>query len=225
MSTWKENYLQNANSSIMEFMIFFHDLTMNIVTFIISLISIMYLFLFNNKYKNRSFSKNHPLEIIWTMIPMMILTLIAIPSLKILYLTEEWNYPLMSIKSTSFQWYWKFELSNFKNLNFDSFMIKKNYLNNFRILDVDNHLILPFNTKINLLITSNDVIHSFSLPSLGIKIDAIPGRLNQTYILSKRPGIFFGQCSEICGMNHSFMPIVIELTNMNNFINYIKMNF
>lgn len=154
---------------------------------------------------------------------MFILIFIALPSLKILYLTDEIHFNNLTIKTIGHQWYWRYEYSDFNNIEFDSFILPANQLipNEFRLLDVDNRCILPFNLPIRLLTTSIDVIHAWTVPSLGIKIDSTPGRLNQTILFINRPGLFFGQCSEICGINHRFIPIVIESTNLYNFKNWL----
>nr|ABS28764.1 cytochrome c oxidase subunit II [Polistes sp. MD1] len=224
MQTWLNLYIQDSNTPNMNQLIFFHDYSMLMLILITTLIFYMFMFLIMNKITNRFLMNEHMIETIWTIIPMMILFLIAIPSLKILYMTEEYFSPLITIKSIGHQWYWSYEYSDYKNINFDSYMINfnKNNLSQFRLLDVNNRIILPFNTSIRLLTTSNDVIHSWTIPSLGIKIDAIPGRLNQAFIFMLRPGLFFGQCSEICGMNHSFMPIMIESTSINHFIKWMN---
>nr|UPX89426.1 cytochrome c oxidase subunit II [Polistes rothneyi] len=222
MQTWLNFYIQDSNTPNMTQLIFFHDYSMLMLILITTMIFYMFLFLIMNKITNRFLINEHMIETIWTLIPMIILFMIAIPSLKILYMTEEYFSPMISIKSIGHQWYWSYEMSDFKNINFDSYMIPFNNDNKsqFRLLDVDNRVILPFNTPIRLLTTSSDVIHSWTIPSLGIKIDAIPGRMNQAFIFMIRPGLFFGQCSEICGMNHSFMPIMIESTSMKNFIKW-----
>lgn len=155
---------------------------------------------------------------------MFILIFIAIPSIKILYLRDEINSSNLSIKAIGHQWYWSYEYTNFSNIEFDSFIIPSNDLsiNEFRLLDVDNRCILPFNYPIRIISTSFDVIHAWTIPSLGIKIDSTPGRLNQSILLIYRPGLFYGQCSEICGINHRFIPIVIESTNIFTFIKWIN---
>nr|APU52725.1 cytochrome c oxidase subunit 2 [Cardiocondyla obscurior] len=222
MNTWLMN-LQNSNSPICDLMIFFHDFTMIILIFITTLILFIMLTLLPNKLTHRYLLQNHTIELIWTIFPMFILILIAIPSLKILYLTDETYFNKLTIKSISHQWYWSYEYSDFMKIEFDSFMIPSNNLNTneFRLLDVDNRCILPFNFPIRILTTSMDVIHAWTIPSLGIKMDSTPGRLNQTTLYMNRPGIYFGQCSEICGTNHSFMPIVIESTNFLSFKNWL----
>nr|AZL93298.1 cytochrome c oxidase subunit 2 [Hypsicera sp. ZJUH_2016019] len=214
---------QDANSPSMENILFFNDYSMLILLMIITLIIYMMLSLLTNKLTNKFISQNQIIEMIWTFIPLMILICMAIPSLNILYLTEEISSPTLTIKSISHQWYWNYEYADFNNINFDSFMINSLInQNSFRLLDVDNHMIIPFKSQIRLLTNSHDVIHSWTIPSLGIKMDSIPGRINQSLMTIMRPGIYYGQCSEICGMNHSFMPIVIESTSNKNFILWIK---
>nr|AYV97245.1 cytochrome c oxidase subunit 2 [Xiphydria sp. ZJUH 2008002] len=212
MSTWKTLNFQDAASPMMEEYINFHDHALSILILITIIISYIILNFFINKFTNRFLMENQMIEMIWTMVPMIILIILAIPSLKILYLMDEINYPYFTIKITGNQWYWKYEYADFSNLTFNSFIMNHENLNmnNFRLLDVDNRMLIPNFMNSRLLINSSDVIHSWAVPSLGLKIDAIPGRLNQSSIFTYRAGLFFGQCSEICGLNHSFMPIVVE---------------
>nr|WLR81274.1 cytochrome c oxidase subunit II [Dercas lycorias] len=224
MATWSNLNLQNSASPLMEQMIFFHDHTMMILIMITILVLYLMINLFFNKFINRFLLEEQMIELIWTIIPAITLIFIALPSLRLLYLLDELNNPLITLKSIGHQWYWSYEYSDFNNIEFDSYMINNNNnnLNNFRLLDVDNRIILPMNNQIRILVTATDVIHSWTIPTLGIKVDANPGRLNQTNFFMNRPGIFFGQCSEICGANHSFMPIVIESISMNKFIYWIN---
>nr|AYE88790.1 cytochrome oxidase subunit II [Trachymyrmex holmgreni]AYE88791.1 cytochrome oxidase subunit II [Trachymyrmex holmgreni] len=223
MNTWSIS-LQNSSSPTYDMMIMFHDSTMIILTFITSLIFFIMSTSMTNKLINRFLLENQIIEIIWTISPMFILIFIAIPSIKILYLTDEIFNNNLTIKAIGHQWYWSYEYSDFLNINFDSFMIPQKQLkiNEFRLLDVDNRCILPFNYPTRILTSSMDVIHAWTIPSLGIKMDSTPGRLNQTLLTISRPGVYFGQCSEICGTNHSFMPISIEATNLNNFKNWLN---
>nr|QHQ98549.1 cytochrome oxidase subunit 2 [Parasitus wangdunqingi] len=223
MMTWSTIMLPNANSPIMEQMIFFHDHSMIILVLITILISYMMINIMCNKFTNRFLLEGQDIETIWTVLPAIMLIFIALPSLRLLYLMEESFEPSMTIKVIGHQWYWSYEYADF-NLNFDSFMIPQSEmdLNSFRLLDVDNRLVIPFNVNTRLLVTSADVIHAWTVPSLGVKVDAVPGRLNQLSTIANRPGLFFGQCSEICGANHSFMPIALEVTSINNFMNWVK---
>nr|AII02536.1 cytochrome c oxidase subunit II [Dysstroma truncata] len=224
MATWSNLNLQNGASPLMEQIIFFHDHTLIILVMITILVGYLMINLLFNKYINRFLLEGQMIELIWTILPAITLIFIALPSLRLLYLLDELNNPLITLKSIGHQWYWSYEYSDFHNIEFDSYMIPSNELNNnnFRLLDVDNRIIIPMNNQIRIMVTATDVIHSWTVPSLGVKIDANPGRLNQTNFYINRPGIYFGQCSEICGANHSFMPIVIESISMKNFINWIN---
>nr|AAK31106.1 cytochrome oxidase subunit II [Pulex simulans] len=226
MTTWGNMNLQNSSSPLMEQLMFFHNHSMLIIILITIMVGYLMSSLFFNKYTNRLLMESQNIEIIWTILPAFMLIFIALPSLRLLYLLDELNKPLITLKTIGHQWYWSYEYSDFNNMEFDSYMIPNEELmdNNFRLLDVDNRIILPFNSQIRILITATDVLHSWTIPSLGIKVDATPGRLNQSNFLINRPGLFFGQCSEICGANHSFMPIVIESVSVNSFINWIYSN-
>nr|YP_002229154.1 cytochrome c oxidase subunit II [Polystoechotes punctata]ACH90003.1 cytochrome c oxidase subunit 2 [Polystoechotes punctata] len=226
MATWSKFSLQNSASPLMEQLIFFHDHTLLILTMITILVGYLMITLFFNKFTNRFLLEGQTIEVIWTILPAITLIFIALPSLRLLYLLDEVDNPSITLKTIGHQWYWSYEYSDFLNVEFDSYMIPSNELelNGFRLLDVDNRTVLPMNTQIRILVTAADVLHSWTIPALGVKIDATPGRLNQTNFFINRPGMFFGQCSEICGANHSFMPIVIESIPMNHFINWIKLN-
>nr|QRV62417.1 cytochrome c oxidase subunit 2 [Graptodytes pictus] len=223
MATWSNLNLQDSASPLMEQLTFFHDHTLMILTMITILVGYLMFSLFFNKYINRLLLEGQTIEVIWTILPAIILIFIALPSLRLLYLLDEISNPWLTLKSIGHQWYWSYEYSDFKKLEFDSYMTPSNELpiNGFRLLDVDNRVILPFNSQIRILVSAMDVLHSWTIPSLGVKIDATPGRLNQTNFFMNRPGMFMGQCSEICGANHSFMPIVIESVPTNIFINWI----
>lgn len=224
MATWSNLNLQNRASPLIEQIIFFHDHTIIILIIITILVGYLIIRLFFNKFTNRFLLEGQIIELIWTILPAITLIFIALPSLRLLYLLDELNNPLITLKSIGHQWYWSYEYSDFHNIEFDSYIIPTNdlSLNNFRLLDVDNRIVLPINNQIRIIVTASDVIHSWTIPSLGIKVDANPGRLNQTNFFINRPGIFYGQCSEICGANHRFIPIVIERISIKNFINWIN---
>nr|AIW06253.1 cytochrome c oxidase subunit II [Blattodea sp. MT-2014] len=227
MATWSNMNLQDSASPIMEQLVYFHDHTMMIIIMIIMVVSYMMIVLIKNKLINRYLLEGQMIEVLWTITPAIILIFIAGPSLRLLYLMDEINNPVMTLKTIGHQWYWSYEYSDFLKLEFDSYMIPINEINmeSFRLLDVDNRATLPMNVFIRIIITATDVLHSWTIPSLGVKVDATPGRLNQSSFLMNRPGVFYGQCSEICGANHSFMPIVIESIPTNKFINWVsKMN-
>uniref|UniRef100_A0AB39A6U2 Cytochrome c oxidase subunit 2 n=1 Tax=Cryptochironomus defectus TaxID=2582960 RepID=A0AB39A6U2_9DIPT len=224
MATWSNLGMQDSNSPIMEQLNFFHDHSLLILILVTTLVGYLMATLFFNKLNNRYLLHGQTIEVIWTVLPAIILLFIAFPSLRILYLLDEINNPSISLKTIGHQWYWSYEYSDFSGIEFDSYMIPQNEMNldTFRLLDVDNRIILPINNQIRILVTATDVLHSWTVPSLGVKIDANPGRLNQTNFFINRPGLYFGQCSEICGANHSFMPIVIESIPTNHFIKWIS---
>nr|ADB92013.1 cytochrome c oxidase subunit II [Nymphon unguiculatum-charcoti complex sp. SEM-1997] len=225
MPTWNHLSFQDSASSTMEQLIFFHDYSMIWLVVISSFIFYMMLFSMKNKFTNLILNEGQTIETIWTILPSFILIVIAIPSLRILYLMEELINPQFTIKTIGHQWYWSYEYSDFNYpIEFDSYMIPSEETENIRLLEVDNRLTLPMKTQIRILTTATDVIHSFSVPSLGVKMDSVPGRLNQVCIKSNRSGVFAGQCSEICGINHSFMPIIMEMISMNSFINNFVKN-
>jgi len=186
------------------------------------------MFYYNNN-KNpiayKYFTHGSVIEFIWTIIPAVILLAIAGPSFELLYIMDEVLSPTLTIKVVGHQWYWSYEYSDFITesgdaIDFDSYLIPESDLEigQFRLLDVDNRLIVPVDCHIRLIVTGADVIHSFAVPSLGLKLDCVPGRLNQVSFIAERIGTFYGQCSEICGVWHGFMPICVEAVSDNDFL-------
>lgn len=168
------------------------------------------------------------IELIWTITPALVLIAIAFPSFKLLYLMDEVISPSMTVKVAGHQWYWSYEYSDFINedgesIEFDSYMVPETDLEDgqLRLLDVDNRVVVPIDTHIRFIVTGADVIHDFAVPALGLKIDAVPGRLNQTSVLIEREGVFYGQCSEICGVYHGFMPIAVEAVTPEKYLAWI----
>nr|YP_007375126.1 cytochrome c oxidase subunit II [Boulengerula taitana]AAX58638.1 cytochrome c oxidase subunit II [Boulengerula taitana] len=210
---------QDAASPIMEELLHFHDHTLMVVFLISTLVLYIITIMMSTKLTNTNSMDAQEVEMIGTILPAIIMIVIALPSLRILYLMDEVSDPHLTIKSMGHQWYWSYEFTDYDPLMFDSYMIPTNYLNPgyFRLLEVDNRMIIPMESPIRMLISAEDVLHSWAIPSLGVKTDAIPGRLNQTTFITTHPGIYCGQCSEICGANHSFMPIVVEAVPVNNF--------
>lgn len=208
----------------MEQLTFFHDHTLLILVIITVLVGYLMIALCFNSYTHRYLLEGQTIEVIWTILPAITLIFIALPSLRLLYLLDEVSDPSITLKAIGHQWYWSYEYSDFLQVEFDAYIIPTRELEegNFRLLEVDNHTVLPINTQIRILITAADVLHSWAVPSLGVKVDGTPGRLNQTSFLMNRPGLFYGQCSEICGANHSFMPIVIESVPTNTFISWVS---
>lgn len=197
---------------------------MLILYIITAFISYILISIIINKFTNIKLYEGQIIELVWTIIPALILVFIALPSLRALYLLDEVKTPAITIKTIGHQWYWSYEYSDFPNIEFDSYIIPSNDLkqSELRLLEVDNRTVIPFNTQIRLLVSAADVIHSWTIPSIGIKVDALPGRLNQLRIFSLRPGLLYGQCSEICGANHRFMPIVLEVVSPSDFVKWIK---
>lgn len=212
MASWEQLNFQNRYSPIIEQFIFLHDHIIAILTLIILLVSYILLKFFFTKFVLLNQKENHELEILWTFLPGIILILIAFPSLRLLYLSEETeNYPLR-IKTIGHQWYWSYEYGDFKNLEFDSFIQTSRELkNNFRLLETDTKTVIPSKTPIQIFISSTDVLHAWTIPALGVKADSTPGRLNILNMISLKSGIYFGQCSEICGTNHRFIPITLDV--------------
>uniref|UniRef100_A0A1S5VK52 Cytochrome c oxidase subunit 2 n=2 Tax=Hospitalitermes TaxID=62942 RepID=A0A1S5VK52_9NEOP len=224
MATWLKLTLQDSASPVMEQLIFFHDHALMIMLMIITAVFYTMTMIIQNKQTSRFMLEGQMVETLWTIAPAIILVFIAIPSLRLLYLMDEIHNPVMTLKTVGHQWYWSYEYSDFTKLEFDSYMVQQEDqpINAFRLLDTDNRVVLPMNSPIRIIVTAADVLHSWTVPSLGVKTDATPGRLNQMSFSINRPGLLYGQCSEICGANHSFMPIVIESVSTNQFINWVS---
>lgn len=226
--------IQDPATPVMEGMIFFH----NYLFFFLIIIGVFVFWMlfqviinFNEKANpvSQKFTHSSLLEIVWTILPAVILVFIAIPSFALLYSLDELIDPVVTLKVIGHQWYWSYEYSDYATLeggdtlSFDSYMIPTSDLvkGSFRLLEVDNRVVLPVNTHVRVLVTAADVLHSWAIPSFGVKIDACPGRLSQISLFIKREGVYYGQCSEICGVNHGFMPIVIRGVSVNKFTNWI----
>nr|ABW71608.1 cytochrome oxidase subunit II [Buphagus africanus] len=212
---------QDASSPIMEELMQFHDHALMVALAICSLVLYLLTLMLTEKLSSSSVDAQ-AIELVWTILPAAVLVMLALPSLRILYMMDEINEPDMTLKAIGHQWYWSYEYTDFKELTFDSYMVPTSDLplGHFRLLEVDHRVVVPTGSKVRVIVTADDVLHSWAVPSLGVKTDAIPGRLNQTAFLASRPGVYYGQCSEICGANHSFMPIVVESTPLANFENW-----
>ena len=233
-----QTYFSEPASVIMEGIIIFNKhllfLLVVIVVFVAWLLffAILYFIEFKNKFSSK-FVHSTALEIVWTSIPALILLILATPSFTLLYAMDEIAEPELSLKVLGHQWFWSYEISDFnscqkneQNLKFVCYMmvlegLPKNKLGYFRLLETNKRVILPTNTHLRVLVSAVDVLHSWAVPSFGLKVDACPGRLNQVNLFVKRIGVFFGQCSEICGVNHGFMPIVVITLPTLQFHNYI----
>ena len=212
---WQMHF-QEAASVAMERFVDFHNMLLIIITAVVVFVFILLAYTCirfhhkNNPIPNK-FTHNVGIEIIWTIIPCILLIIIAIPSFKLLYYVDTIGKMDMTVKVVGRQWYWQYEYPEEK-IAFDSYIIPDNALQpgHIRLLSVDNELVLPVDTDIRIMVTGGDVLHSFAMPALGIKIDAVPGRINETWVRITKPGQYYGQCSELCGIGHGFMPIALK---------------
>nr|QFZ89524.1 cytochrome oxidase subunit II [Megascolecidae sp. YN201748-01] len=223
MPYWGQISFQDAASSVMMQLISFHDHTLIILTLVLTVVGYALIVLTFNKYVNRYILEAQTIETVWTILPALILLVLALPSLRILYITDEVSNPSLTVKTIGHQWYWSYEYTDFTNVEMDSYMVQSTDLSlgEFRLLEVDNRIVVPMQLEVRMLITAADVLHSWTIPSLGVKVDAVPGRLNQIGFTTSHPGVFYGQCSEICGANHSFMPIAMEVVDSKSFMKWI----
>jgi len=221
---WQLSF-QNPATDLMGSVVGLH----NIILIVMTLVTLFVLFLLF--YVSFRFSaKRNPIpsttthntvvEVLWTAIPIVILVVLAIPSFKLLYQQEKSENYDMTVKVIGHQWYWEYEYPDHGDFYFESYMIQDEDLQegDLRLLTVDNPLVIPANKNIQILITAGDVLHSWAVPSMGLKTDAVPGRLNETWVNVKEPGIYRGQCSEICGTGHGFMPVVVKVLPESEFI-------
>ena len=224
-------FLLPGSKGMEEMWIFHEGIMIWLILIFITVMWVMFKITNENREKKRiliqgDFQHDDLLEVIWTIIPGIILIFIGYPSFKLLYLLDEVVNPDITIKVIGNQWYWTYEYSDYSkiiDIQIDSYMLPKEDLSpgGLRLLEVDNSLILPKDTYIRFIITSSDVIHSWAIPGLAVKMDAYPGRLNQTKFLAHRSGLYYGQCSEICGANHAFMPICVEIRSIKDFLLYL----
>ncbi len=225
---WQMN-LQDAATAIMEQVIGFHNLLLIIIIliciFVFALIGyVLYRFRENRNPVPSRRSHHTLLEVIWTAVPVLILVIIAVPSFKLLYYMDVVPETEFRIKAIGNQWYWTYEYPDFGNFTFDAFMKADEDLEEGepRLLATDNQVVVPVDTKIRLQVTASDVIHSWAVPAFGIKIDAIPGRLNEAWFEAKETGVFYGQCSELCGRLHGFMPIAVKVVGKEEFAAWVE---
>jgi cytochrome c oxidase subunit 2 len=221
---------QEAGSPLMQKLIDFHDFVFWIITAITVFVFLLLAYVCvkfsakNNK-KPSTTTHNSLLEVAWTLVPVLILVVIAIPSFRLLYNQNDFSNIDMTIKATGYTWYWSYEYPDHDGIAFDSIMLQDDELEEGqpRLLSTDYQLVVPVNKNIKMQITSDPsgVIHSWAVPSLGVKMDAIPGRLNETYFNVKEPGMYYGQCSELCGIGHGFMPISIRAVTENDFAAWV----
>jgi cytochrome c oxidase subunit II len=220
---------QKAASQGMEDIVWFHDyMLLPIITAIT--VFVLFLLLYTcvrfrasrNKVASTT-SHNTLVEVLWTLIPCLILIVMAVPSFKVLYSQDTIPKADVTIKAVGYQWYWGYEYPD-ENIVFDSYMVNEKDLkdNQPRLLTVDNEIFVPVNKVIKVMITANDVLHAWALPSFGVKRDAIPGRINETWFKADRTGTFYGQCSELCGIKHAFMPITVNVVSEDKYNQWLE---
>jgi cytochrome c oxidase subunit II len=226
---WQLNF-QPAASPVMERVESLHDLLLWIITLIsiFVLVLLVYACLRFRASRNASPSRrthNTLLEIAWTAVPVLILVVIAIPSFKLLYFMDRIPEPDMTLKAVGHQWYWSYEYPDNGNFTFDAYMVADGDLQEgqLRLLTTDNAVVLPVDTDIRVLVAATDVIHSWAVPAFGVKTDAVPGRINETWVRIEQPGMYYGQCSELCGDYHGFMPIMVRAVGKQEFEAWTKL--
>ena len=214
---WQLGFQKSASKSMTDIVVFHDYMLLPIITAItvFVLFLVIYACIKFRATKNRIASQtshNTTIEIIWTLVPCLILIIMAVPSFKVLYSQDKVPPADVTVKAIGYQWYWGYEYPD-ENIIFDSYMIEDKDLkaNQPRLLSVDNEVVVPVNKNIKVLITANDVLHAWALPSFGVKRDAVPGRINETWFKADRTGTFYGQCSELCGIKHAFMPITVRV--------------
>jgi len=220
---------QEAASPVMHSTAAFHDFLLILITVIAVFVLVLmaYCVIRFNAKSNPTPSKtthNTLLEVVWTVVPVLILIAIAVPSFRLLYLQRVIPPADFTIKAIGNQWYWSYEYPDHGDLSFDSVMVEDEDLKpgQPRLLAVDNNIVVPVNKTVRVIVTASDVIHNFAMPAFGLKMDAVPGRLNETWFKAEKTGIFYGQCSELCGSRHAFMPIAIEVVSEADFAAWVE---
>lgn len=221
--------LQQSASPVMDNIIWFHDFLLYIITGIAGFVLVLLVVVmvrFNartNPIPSRT-THNTLIEIAWTLIPIVILMFIAVPSFKLLFFQLNVPPADLTVKATGKQWYWSYSYPDNGQFEFDSLMLKEGERKEGqpRLLAVDNEMVVPVNKTVRVITTGSDVIHSFAVPSFGIKIDAVPGRINETWFTATREGVYYGQCSELCGKNHAFMPIAVRAVSEQAFSAWVE---
>jgi cytochrome c oxidase subunit 2 len=227
-SPWQFGFQQSA-TPVMDNITWFHDFLLIIITAITAFVLVLLLIVmarFNaraNPVPSRT-THNTLLEVAWTIVPIVILLVIAVPSFKLLFLQLNLPAADLTVKATGKQWYWSYSYPDHGKFEFDSLMLKADELkpDQPRLLSVDNDMVVPVNKNVHVIVTGSDVIHAFAVPSFGIKIDAIPGRINETWFKATREGVYHGQCSELCGKDHAFMPITVRVVSEQAFAAWVE---
>ena len=225
---WQLGFQKSA-SKTMDDIVWFHDYMLlpvitAITVFVLFLIAYACIrFRASRNPEASTTSHNTMIEVIWTLVPCLILIVLAVPSFKVLYSQDEIPKADVTIKAIGYQWYWGYEYPD-ENIVFDSYMIEEKDLKEGqpRLLAVDNEVFVPVNKVVKVMITANDVLHAWALPSFGVKRDAVPGRINETWFKADRTGTFYGQCSELCGIKHAFMPITVNVVTEEEYNQWLE---
>jgi heme/copper-type cytochrome/quinol oxidase subunit 2 len=212
---------QESSSTFMEPLDHLHDITIIILTAITIVLFTAGLCVVRTTISSPNALNHNILELLWTVLPGLILILLGAPSLRLLYCIDEHQTPVMSLRVTGHQWYWTYNYTDLTNCAIDRYLSRDLSRANLRLLDVDNRIIIPHSTPIRILVTRSDVLHAWSLTSPGLKVDATPGRVSQLYVVLVKRGVLYGQCSELCGVNHSIMPIVSDVVSWKSFVGSI----
>ena len=226
---WQMGF-QEAASPVAERIHSFHTMLLYIISFVAAFVFALLLIVivrFNAKAnpKPALFAHNTPIEVLWTVVPVIILIVISVPSMKLLYYGDRTANPEMTLKITGYQWYWGYEYPDQGGVNFMSYLVPDDEIDTTkgqqRLLSTDNPVVLPVDTNIQILVTAADVLHAFAMPAFGIKLDAVPGRMNETWLRITKPGVYFGQCSELCGKGHAYMPIEVHAVSKEEFADWV----
>ena len=225
---WQLGFQKSASKSMTDIVLFHDYMLLPIITAIT--VFVLFLVIYacirfratKNKVASQT-SHNTTIEIIWTLVPCLILIMMAVPSFKVLYSQDRVPPADVTVKAIGYQWYWGYEYPD-ENIIFESYMIEDKDLkpNQPRLLSVDNEVVVPVNKNIKVLITANDVLHAWALPSFGVKRDAVPGRINETWFKAEKIGTYYGQCSELCGIKHAFMPITVRVVSQEDYDNWLS---
>ncbi len=225
---WQLSFQEPATDLMSDIISFHSYILMPIITGISVLVLFLLLYIafrFNSSKNQVASTTTHNavVEILWTVIPVVLLIIIAIPSFRLLYVSETIPKADLTIKAIGNQWYWSYEYPDYEDIVFDANMLNDDELSDpkLRLLETDTQIVVPINKVVKLQITSNDVLHAWTIPAFGVKMDAVPGRLNETWFKANREGIFYGQCSELCGPKHAFMPINVKVVSETEFESWI----
>lgn len=220
--------LQDPVTPVAEQLHWLHNILLIVITIITLFVLVLLLYVMVRFREKRNpvpsmTTHNTTLEVAWTVIPVIILVLIAIPSFRLLYLQDRTANAEMTIKAIGRQWYWSYEYPDHGNFTFDAYMVKDKDLKpgQARLLETDNAVVLPVDTNVRVLLTASDVLHSWTVPAFGVKTDAVNGRLNETWVRITKPGTYFGQCSELCGVGHAYMPIKVIAVSKDEFKKWV----